>query len=243
MNVAIILAGGSGERMGSKIPKQFIPILDKPIIVYTLERFDNHPEIDAIEIVCIESHVEYVKKLIKRYDIKKVKWIVQGGSTFQESVYNGVTNLAEKCKEDDIVMIHMSVAPFIDDDIITDSISVTKKNGNAISANPCLLCMGKKTAEGYSDEGVPRETLVGLNTPQSFRFGLIYDAYKRAEQDGFLRDIDPYTTSLMYELGERLYFSKGAQSNIKITTKEDLELFEGFVLLKSSKSHQRRYDL
>jgi len=236
VNIAVILAGGVGRRMGSDTPKQFIEIDGKPIIIYTLERFENHPDIDAIEIVCLSSHIEEIKSLVNMYDIKKVKWIVPGGSTFQESVRNGVFNLKNKCNDDDILMIHMSVAPFIEDDIITDSISVCLKNGNAISVNPCLLCMGMKSSESYTDEGIHRETLIGLNTPQSFLFGEIYDAYKIAVDENFLDTLEPHTTSLMYELGKRLYFSKGSQYNIKITTSKDLDLFEGYVLLKQKRN-------
>jgi 2-C-methyl-D-erythritol 4-phosphate cytidylyltransferase len=238
MNVAVILAGGVGQRMGAEIPKQFIKIENKPIIIYTLEKFEMHPEIDVIEIVCINNYIEKTRSLVEKYGIKKAKWIVPGGNTFQGSVCNGIFYLKNKCEDNDIVMIHMSVAPFIEEDIISDSLSVCKEYGNAISANPCLLCMAEKTTENYSDEGVLRETLMGLNTPQSFVFKEIYDAYRRAVDENFLNTIEPHTTSLMYKLGKRLFFSKGSQCNIKITTSEDLDLFKGYVLL----NHQRNLE-
>ena len=147
MNIAVILAGGVGKRMGTDIPKQFIEVLNKPIIIYTLERFEKHPEIDAIEIVCIESHINYIRKLISDYDISKVKWVVSGGETFQESVFNGINNLKKECTGNDNVLIHMSVSPFVEDDIISDSLKICNEYGNAISANPCLLCMAIKTTE------------------------------------------------------------------------------------------------
>lgn len=236
MNIAMILAGGVGQRMGVEIPKQFIEINDKPIVVYTLEKFENHPDIDFIEIVCIDSYIEKMEHFIKKYGFKKTKWIIPGGDSFQESVCNGVFFLRDKCKEDDIVLIHMSVAPFIEGDIISDSISVCLENGNAVSANPCLLCMGFKTSENYSDEGILREKLVGLNTPQSFRFKDLFDSYKIAVEENFLDEIEPHTTSLMYRLGKRLHLSKGSQTNIKITTKEDLDLFKGYILIKQQKA-------
>ncbi len=236
MNIAMILAGGVGSRMGFDIPKQFIEVLGKPIIIYTLERFEQHPDIDAIQIVCLESYIEYIKSLVIKYGIKKVRWIVPGGSTFSNSVCNGVFDLKSKCMDNDIAIIHMSVSPFVSNDIIADSISVCNKHGNAISANPSLLCMGIKSSENYSDEGVLRETLIGLNTPQSFKFGEIYDVYKKAVDENLLNKIEPHTTSLMYEYGKRLYFSKGSQYNIKITTSKDLDLFEGYVLLKQKRN-------
>lgn len=235
MNIALVLAGGAGTRMMSRTPKQFIEVCGKPLIIYTLDHFERHPEIDAIIVVCINSHIEHTESLINHYNLKKVKWIVPGGATFNESVLNGISFLKDKCEDDDIIMIHMSVAPFIEEDIISDSISVCKEHGNAISANPCLLCMAEKTTENYSDEGVLRETLMGLNTPQSFVFKEIYDAYRRAVDENFLNTIEPHTTSLMYKLGKRLFFSKGSQCNIKITTSEDLDLFKGYVLLNHQK--------
>lgn len=236
MNVALILAGGIGNRMGSDIPKQFIKILGKPIIIYTLERFEQHPDIDAIQIVCLDGYIEYIKSLVIEYKIKKVKWIILGGSTFTHSVCNGVFDLKNKCKDNDNVMIHMSVSPFVSDDIISDSISVCNKYGNAISANPTLLCMGLKTSENYSDKGILREQLIGLNTPQSFKFSEIFNIYRKAVDENILDKIELHTTSLMYEYGKRIYFSKGSQHNIKITTSKDLDLFEGYVLLKQKRN-------
>lgn len=236
MNVAMILAGGNGRRMGSATPKQFIEIHDKPIIIHTLEKFEDHSAIDAIQIVCIESHINYVSDLVEKYVISKVKWVVPGGSSFLKSVQNGVYALAEICSSDDIVVIHMSVAPFIEPDIITDSIVVCRKNGNAISMNPCLLCMGEFTAPGYTSKSILRETLVGLNTPQSFLFKQIHDSFRKADECGITDNLEPHVSSLMYELGIKLYLSKGSQYNFKITTQEDLDLFEGYLCAKQMKA-------
>lgn len=232
MNVAMILAGGSGQRMGASIPKQFIKVQDKPLIVHTLEKVQKHDDIDAIQIVCVKDHLDYVKELSDEYGITKLKWVIPGGQTFMQSVRNGVYALHGVCSPEDVIMIHMSVAPFIEEDIITDAIAVCKKHGNSIAMNPCLLCMGEYTAPEYTEKSVLRETLVGLNTPQTFHFGQLYDTFQRGDADGVTDRLEPHLTSLMYEYGVRMYFSKSAQSNIKITTQEDLDLFSGYLIAK-----------
>lgn len=126
MNVPIILAGGVGSRVGADKPKQFIEILGKPVLVYTIEAFQNHPDIDAIEIVCIKSHIDYLKGLIEEYKLDKVRWIAEGGEDFQHSVINGVNNLKGKLSDDDIVLVHYGASPFVSEEIITDAIRVAK---------------------------------------------------------------------------------------------------------------------
>ena len=134
MNTVMILAGGIGARMGADIPKQFIKILDKPIIAYTLEIFENYEDIDAIEIVCVHGYEKYLKEIIKEYNFEKVRWICEGGSTFSLSVYQGLKNLKNVLSSNDIVIIHMGVAPFIGNDLIDDAIRVAKEKGNSILA-------------------------------------------------------------------------------------------------------------
>lgn len=242
MNVAMILAGGSGMRMGANVPKQFVEIQGKPIIIHTLEKLEAHPYIDAIEIVCIPNYIGYVKDLVKQAGIRKVRLVTAGGSSFLESVKNGVHALSSICADDDIVMIHMSVAPFIEADIITDAIEVCQKHGNSVSMNPCLLCIGEYTTPEYSAKSVLRETLAGLNTPQTFYYADLADAFAWAEGEGILDSLEPHLTSLMYERGVKLYFSKGSQYNFKITTKEDLDLFEGYLIAKKLKKDDWRAD-
>lgn len=236
MNTVILLAGGVGARMGANIPKQFIEILGKPIIAYTLDILERNENIDAVEIVCVHGYEDLLRQIIKKYNIKKVHWICDGGTTFSLSVYNGLKNLRGILKDDDLVMIHMSVAPFIGDDIIDDAFRVAKERGNSISENPCFLCMGSHDTDEYSTQSVLRETITGLNTPQTFHFGELIDLYDRAETEGILEVIEPHTTSLFYHYGKTLYFSKGSQLNIKITNQDDLDLFEAFCLMKEKRS-------
>lgn len=235
MNVVLMLAGGVGVRMGANIPKQFIEIHDKPIIAHTLDIFEKNDSIDAVEIVCVKGFEELLNQIIKKYKFKKVRWICEGGTTFNYSVYNGLKNLRDELSSEDLVMIHMSVAPFIGNDIIDDAIRVAKEKGNSISENPCYLCMGSHDTDEYSTKSVLRETITGLNTPQTFHFGEIIGLYERAEQENILDNLEPHTTSVYYYYNIPLYFSKGSQMNIKITTQDDLELFEAFCIMKEKK--------
>lgn len=235
MNIAVILAGGIGSRLGAELPKQFVEILGKPIIVYTLQAFEQHSDIDEIGVVCIEEYIEVLKNFILQYDLKKVKWIVKGGSDFQHSVLYGIEALRNKTAKEDIVLIHYAASPFVSEEIISDGIQVAKEKGNCVSATPCYLLLGSNDDEVSSTKWVDRDQIMQLNSPQCFQFGYVDQLYYEAEQKGLLNEVEPHTTSLMYRMGRTIYFSKGNQSNIKITTKEDLDLFEGYVLMKKSK--------
>ena len=232
MNIAVILAGGVGSRVGAGMPKQFVKILGKPVIVYTIEAFQKHEDIDAIEVVCVKSHIDYMKELVDTYGLSKVKWITEGGADFQGSVLNGINNLQDKCSEDDIVLVHFGASPFVEGDIIADAVRVCKIKGNAISTTPFYLLSGVKDDDEKTTKWIDRDTIACMNSPHAFRYGYIRDIYQRAVETGVIKEVEPHTTTLMYKMGETIYFSKGSQSNIKITTKEDLDLFEGYVLMK-----------
>lgn len=232
MNIAVILAGGVGSRVGAGMPKQFVKILDKPVIVYTIEAFQKHEDIDAIEVVCVKSHIDYMQELVDTYGLSKVRWITEGGADFQGSVLNGINNLQDKCSEDDIVLVHFGASPFVEGDIIADAVRVCKLKGNAISTTPFYLLSGVKDDDEKTTKWIDRDTIACMNSPHAFRYGYIRDIYKRAVETGVIKEVEPHTTTLMYKMGETIYFSKGGQSNIKITTKEDLDLFEGYVLMK-----------
>ena len=235
MNTVLMLAGGVGARMGANIPKQFIKIKGKPIIAYTLDILENNANIDAVEIVCVHGFEDLLETIIDEYGFKKVKWICEGGPTFTLSVYNGLKNLRAELSADDLLMIHMSVAPFIGDDIIDDALRVAREKGNSISENPCLLCMGSHDTDEYSTKSVLRETITGLNTPQTFHFGELIGLYDRAEEEGILEGLEPHTTSIYYHYEKPLFFSKGSQLNIKITNQDDLDLFEAFCIMKEQR--------
>ncbi len=235
MNIAVILAGGVGSRVGADRPKQFIEILGKPILAYTVEKFNSHPEVDAIEIVCVESHLEYLREMVNEYNLDKVKWITKGGDTFQGSVKNGIANLKNKIGDDDIVLVHFGASPFIESDIISDAIRVCAEKGNAISTTNFIYLSGIKDDDTKTTKYIDRDTICCMNTPHAFRYKFICDLYDEGERTGVINRVEPHTNTMMYELGKPIYFSKGTQTNNKITTREDLDLFEGYVLLQQKR--------
>ena len=235
MNIAIILSGGSGKRLGGNIPKQFIEVNGKPILVYTIEKFQRNQKIDYIEVVCQRDTMEYVQSLVEKYKLSKTRWYAEGGQTFQESTMNGLFRLKGEIAPEDIVLITFGVSPMITDEIIEDSILVCKEKGNAVAADEMIMCTCVKDDEFSSSKSVLRETLVGLNTPWTFHFGEVCEMYEAAIKENVLETLEPHTTSLYFAMGKKLYFSKSSTSNIKITHQEDLDLFKGYLLVQELK--------
>lgn len=231
MTIAIIIAGGSGHRMGKDIPKQFIVVHDKPVLFYTLEGFQKHPMVDAIEVVCIDGWQDKVWAYAEQFKIDKLKWIVTGGKTGQESIRNGVFNLEGKCSDDDIVIIHDGIRPLVDAFVLTDVIEKTVQYGNAVTSMPYneQIFLVDEKDPSITKRYIPRETLRRVATPQAYKFSKLDWAYHEA----FEREIgvygSSYTNTMMVELGETLHFAAGSDKNIKLTTKDDLELFKGYL--------------
>ena len=234
MVTVIILAGGVGSRVGADRPKQFVEVLDKPVLAYTIEIFESHPEVDAIEVVCHKSWKDYLNDMITKYGYKKVKWVADGGDTFQDSVMSGVNNLKNKIGGDDYVLVQYGAAPFTSEKIVTDVIRVMKEKGSAVTATPCYQLMGSKDGD-VSKTWVDRDLYTQIACPYGFRYDYLLGVYERAEEQGLIEKIEPHTTSLMYALGDELNLAYGDQTNIKITTKEDFDMFEGYVLMKQRK--------
>ena len=229
MNVAIIIAGGSGHRMGQDIPKQFINVYDKPVIIYTLEGFQKHPQIDAIEVVCIDGWQEVLKAYARQFNINKLKWVVRGGETGQESIRNGVYNLEGVLQKDDTVIIHDGIRPMVDDTVLTDVLLKCERYGNAVTALPYNEQIFV-TEDGVSTtQYIPRETLRRVSTPQAYKFGKLDWAYHEAFEKKIGIYGSSYTNTMMVELGEKLYFSAGSDKNIKLTTRDDLEMFKAYL--------------
>ena len=218
MNVPIILAGGVGSRLGADRPKQFVEILGKPILVYTIEIFQNHPKIDAIEVVCVESHIDYLKELVDKYNLTKVRWIVAGGKEFQNSLINGINNLKGELSGDDIVLVQYGASPCTTDDVIDDAIRVCEINGNSSPAMPSLFLLGSNDGD-KSLNWIDRDEVIIHNTPQCFKFDYLTQMYDEAIEKGLLDKVEPHTTSLMYLMGREIYLSKSNQTNIKISQK------------------------
>lgn len=229
MNIAIIIAGGSGHRMGQDIPKQFINVYDKPVLIYTLEGFQVHPQIDLIEVVCIEGWQEVVWAYAKQFNITKLKWIVPGGTTGQESIRNGVFHLEGKCRDEDTIIIHDGIRPLVDESVLTDVIRVCSVHGNAVSSMPYNEQIFIKDDEESTCGYIPRETLRRVVTPQAYRFGRLDRAYHEAFEKGIGIQGSSYTNTMMTDLGERLYFAAGSDKNIKLTSKDDLEMFKAYL--------------
>ena len=235
MNVAMVLAGGTGTRVGADIPKQFIKVMDKPILAYTLDNFQKDSEIDAIEIVCHKDWIKEVQAICEKYCISKLRWLTVGGDTFQQSTLNGVFYLKNRIEPEDIVVITFGVSPFCTPDIINDSIRVAKEHGNGISAEDSPLCTCIKDDEFSTTQNLIRETIKGFSCPWTFRFGELVKAYEEVIQLGLLENLEPHTTSVYLALGKRLWFSKSNGYNFKITVKEDLDKFEGLLLLNQKR--------
>ena len=241
MNIAVILAGGIGSRLGSDMPKQYIKVRNKPIIAYTLEKFQVNNDIDCIEVICGQGYIRYVKELSEKYGIKKLRWIVAGGDTCQASIRNGIFSLAGKCKPDDIVLLHMSVSPMITQKTISEAVRVCKEKGNAFAVQPCLFCMCKKDNDEWADENAYKEDYWQVNMPWTLKFSEVYSLYREAEEKGMGEDIKSYTLSLMFDLGKRVYlFKDNAENRLKITTKEDLDLFEAYLILEERRKAKEK---
>ncbi|MBQ7168983.1 MAG: 2-C-methyl-D-erythritol 4-phosphate cytidylyltransferase [Synergistaceae bacterium] len=226
-NIGLLIAGGSGSRMHQDIPKQFLTVNERPVIVYTLEAFEKHPEIDAIAVVCIEGWENVLSAYAKQFSITKLKHIIPGGKTGMESIRNGVFELEKHYSADDIVLIHDAIRPMLSSEIISDCIRVAQKHGNATAVIPCAEAM-LQTEDGKSASGsYPRDKLKRTQTPQAFRLELICSLHRRAIEAGITNSVASCT--LMEELGETVYFSAGSEKNIKLTTVEDIDIFKALL--------------
>ena len=230
-NIAIIIAGGSGSRMGQDIPKQFINVYDKPVLIYTLESFQRHPLIDAIEVVCIDGWHDILWAYAHQFNISKLKWVVSGGNSGQESIRNGVYHLEGKIQEDAIVIIHDGIRPLVDAEVLTDVIKTARKYGNGVTSLPYneQIFIVNPNDPATTKQYIPRETLRRVSTPQAYRFDRLDAAYHEAFEKEIGIYGSSYTNTMMVELGETLHFAAGSDKNIKLTTKDDLEMFKGYL--------------
>ena len=235
MNIAIIIAGGSGHRMGQDIPKQFINVYDKPVLIYTLESFQQHPQIDAIELVCIDGWHDVAWAYAKQFNINKLQWMVSGGKSGQESIRNGVYHLEGICADDDIIIIHDGIRPLVEPSVLSDVISKCQQYGNAVTSMPYNEQIFVVDDELSTVKYIPRETIRRVSTPQAHRFDKIDWAYHEAYEKKIGIYGSSYTNTMMVELGERLYFAAGSDKNIKLTTKDDLEMFKSYLRREQDK--------
>ena len=232
MVVALLTAAGSGTRMGLDIPKQFLTVNERPVIVYTLEAFEKHPEIDAIAVVCIAGWEQVLWAYAKQFNITKLQYVVPGGKNGQDSIRNGVYELQKHFDPEDIVLIHDAIRPMVSAEIISDNIRVAREHGNAITVIPCAEAM-MQTEDGVVSVGsYPRDRLKRTQTPQAFHIGDICDLHRRALEAGITNSVASCT--LMIEMGQQFYFSAGSEKNIKLTTVEDIDIFKALLAAKRS---------
>ena len=230
MNIALIIAGGRGMRMGQEIPKQFLTVHDKPVIAYTLEAFEKHPDIDAIAVVCVEGWESILSAYARQYRITKLKHIFPGGANGQGSIRNGVFGLEKIYGPEDIVLIHDAIRPMVSQDIISGCIATTREHGSAIVTVPCQEAMLETEDKLSTHSSYPRENLKRTQTPQGFPLGVICDAHRRALEKGITNSVASCT--LMVELGRTIWFCAGSEKNIKLTTPDDMEIFKALLQLR-----------
>ena len=226
MAVGILLAGGVGQRMGASVPKQFLEVDGKPIICYPLSIMEKHPQIDSIEIVCVESFIDGMWDIVREYVFSKVKWITPGGATCQASTWNGIRNLKGKIADDEIILIHMASYPLANADIMTGCIESAIKNGNGCTARPILYSVFFTNDRKTTTEQIDRDKLMLCSVPYAFRFGECYDLYEQAFREGKGISGNVYTNTLYCDFGKTVYFINDSESNIKVTTPEDIWMME-----------------
>ena len=230
MNIALIIAGGRGMRMGQEIPKQFLTVHDKPVIAYTLEAFEKHPDVDVIAVVCVEGWDSILSAYARQYRITKLKHIFPGGENGQGSIRNGVFGLEKLYGKDDIVLIHDAIRPMVSQDIISGCIATTREHGSAIVTVPCQEAMLETEDQLSTHSSYPRENLKRTQTPQGFPLGVICAAHREALEKGITNSVASCT--LMVELGRTIWFCAGSEKNIKLTTPDDMEIFKALLQLR-----------
>lgn len=231
MNIALLTAGGIGSRMKQEIPKQFLHVNNKPIIIYTLEAFQYNPNIDFIIVAILEHWESIFWAYAKQYNISKLRWVVTGGKTGQESIYNCLMKLEEeKVPLDSKIIIHDGNRALVTQDIISDSLSVYNKYGSAVAAIPCLEAIFESENKLFSEINIPREKLVRTQTPHTYSLEKLLWAHSEAKKRGIKNTAA--TCVLMNILGEKVYFSLGTEKNFKITTMDDLEIFKALLQAK-----------
>ena len=232
MNIGLIIAGGSGARMNQDIPKQFLTVNEKPVIVYTLEAFQNHGGIDEIAVVCIEGWEQMLWAYARQFNITKLKYIIPGGDSGQSSIRNGLYELEKHHAAEDIVLIHDAIRPMVSEEIITDCIEKTEEYGCAVTIIPCAEAMMQTEDGEVSTGSYPRDKLKRTQTPQGFYLGKICQLHRDALEAGITNSIASCT--LMIEMGNQVHFCRGSEKNIKLTTVEDIDIFKALLMAKRS---------
>ncbi len=243
MVVGMLLAGGVGKRMGAAIPKQFLEVNEKPIILYPLEVMENHELIDTVEIVCVESFVDSMQEIVRKAGLKKVKWIVPGGATAQESTKKGIDALRDKLRDTDILMIHMSSYPLASAEIMTNCIRSAIANGNGCTARPVRYSAYFTDDGRTSTEQIDRDKLMLCTIPYAFNFGEVSELYERAYAEGKGVEGNVFTNTLYCDYGKRIFFTEDSETNMKVTQPEDIKLMKAYLdVIEDAKAEDKRYE-
>ncbi|MDY5872716.1 MULTISPECIES: IspD/TarI family cytidylyltransferase [Methanomassiliicoccales] len=222
--VALILAGGIGKRMGVSLPKQFLEIKGKPVLVHTLSNFQRNDSVDSIVVVCVSDWIEYTWDLVKKYNLSKVEAIIPGGDTSHDSTRNGIFHLRRTLGKGDVVIIHDAARPILPQKAIDEMLRIAKDNGNASLAIPCYETVIYTDDQLSGNKELDRSHLMRVQTPQAYEYSSILELYERAEKED--RHDFIYADIVAVEYGMTVYFSKGFTNNIKITKQEDIPLCE-----------------
>lgn len=230
MNIALLTAGGTGNRMGQDIPKQFMTIDNKPVLIYTMESFQRSPEIDGICVICLKGWEVVLQSYANQYNITKLKWIFEGAETNQGSIYNGLVGLKEAgCSDDDIVLVQDGVRPLVSKEIISNNIKTCKKYGYAVTGLLCKEAIMEKCDDSVREIDIPRERLVRTQTPHTYKLGILLDAHKKAMESGIMNTVASCT--LMAAIGVHdQHLVEGSEMNgLKLTRPQDVELFKALL--------------
>lgn len=237
MNIALIKAGGVGTRMGAGIPKQFICVEDKPILLYTMEAFERHPGIDAMVVVCVDGWHDVLRDYAEQYHITKLVSVVSGGETSLKSIREGVREIQKRYDPEDVVLVHDGNRPVITQEIISDVLAQCNLYGSAVAAIPCTdEIMMTDGVENESDRFMDRRKLYRIQTPDAYRLGLLVELFDAASEEQ-LSTLGA-TNTLMIALGKKVHFAQGSEVNIRLTTREDILLCESLLDLKNKSERE-----
>lgn len=234
-NVAVIFAGGTGTRMGvDDLPKQFLEVVGKPIIIYTLEHFERHPDIDGIVVVCLEAWIEYFNRKVEEFGLQKIRSVVPGDTSGMGSVYKGLVEAGRLYDEDSVVLVHDGVRPLIDADLITRNIQDTRQHGNSITSTICNETF-IISENGVDIDDIPlRSVSYNAQAPQAFVLGEIIDAHNKMREISLDYDGIVDCCTLYHKLNRKTYITEGVRGNIKVTNPVDIYILRAWLEYKDS---------
>jgi len=238
MNAALILAGGTDPRFKMDVPKQFTNVNNRPLIVYTLEAFQKHEDIDEIVIICLDGWQEMVRVYAKQFHINKLTDIIPGGRDAQESTYLGLQHLKEKMGKGDIVVVHDAIRPMVSEELITQSMQMCRKRGMGVAATYVRDTIMHSTDEREGYESINRYQIMKVQTPQAYDFELLAAYHERAIKE---KKLGAWDNSVMItNLGEKVVFSQGTDLNLKINKPEDMEMFRALYKMYHTEDEKKQ---